>query len=143
MDVLLVEDDEVLRATLAEALADEGIHVTDVSGPNAALDIPDASGPPTMLITDVNLGVAMDGFALAAAARQRWPAIRIIVMSGRPENLNGHQLHPSDRFLPKPFRGGELFRVIQELMSDLTLEPNRRACPWLAFGSGLGRSMEA
>jgi CheY-like chemotaxis protein len=105
------------------------MHVTDVSGPNAALDVPDASGSPTVLVTDVNLGVAMDGFALAAAARQRWPAIRIIIMSGHPENLNGHLLHPLDRFLPKPFRGAELLRVIQELMSDLTLKPNRRACP--------------
>ena len=115
--VLLVEDDGVLRAVLAEALADQGMHVSDVPGPNAALDIPDAGGPPTMLITDVNLGVAMDGFELAAAARQRWPAIRIIVMSGRPENLNGHQLHPSDRFLSKPFRGAELLQVIQEMIA--------------------------
>src|SRR5947209_2264438 len=126
MEVLLVEDDRVLRVALAEALADSGMHVTDVSGPSAALDVPDARRP-TVLITDVNLGGAMDGFALAAAARQRWPAIRIIVMSGRPENLNGHQLHPSDRFLAKPFRGAELLQAIKELISDLPVEPTEGA----------------
>jgi CheY-like chemotaxis protein len=117
MHLLLVEDDEIVRAVLTEALVDAGMHVRSVSGPTAALDLPRGNGPPTVLVTDVNLGVAMDGFALADAARQRWPEIRIIVMSGHPENLNGHRLHPLDRFLPKPFCGAELLRVIHDLMA--------------------------
>jgi CheY-like chemotaxis protein len=117
MHLLLVEDDEIVRAVLTEALADAGMHVRSVSGPSAALALPAGKDSPMVLVTDVNLGVAMDGFALADAARQRWPEIRIVVMSGHPENLNGHRLHPSDRFLPKPFCGAELLGVIHDLMA--------------------------
>jgi CheY-like chemotaxis protein len=117
MHILLVEDDEIVRAVLTEALADAGMQVRSVAGPSAALDLPAGESPPMVLVTDVNLGVAMDGFALADAARQRWPEICIVVMSGIPENLNGDRLHPFDRFLPKPFCGSELLDVIRDLTS--------------------------
>jgi CheY-like chemotaxis protein len=118
MNVLLVEDDEIVRAVLTDTLADAGMHVRSVAGPAAALELPPGNRPPTVLLTDVNLGVAMDGFALADAVRQRWPAVRIIVMSGGPQNLNGHQLHPSDRFLAKPFDSAELLGVIRDLAPE-------------------------
>lgn len=124
MDVLLVEDDEITRAVLAEALTDAGMRVTDVSGPSAALDLANAGKPPAVLVTDVNLGVAMDGFALAAAARQRWPEICVVVMSGRPDNLDGHQLYPWGRFLPKPFLGSDLLRVIGDLVRRKPPDPD-------------------
>jgi CheY-like chemotaxis protein len=115
MRVLVVEDNELVRAVLTEVLADAGMQVTDTADPNEALKLPDAVDPPSVLVTDVDLGCEVDGFDLAAAARRRWPCICIVLISGRPANIDGHCLHRLNRFLPKPFRGGELLRVIQEV----------------------------
>ena len=83
-----------------------------------ALGLPNATAPPAVLITDINLGSAMDGIELALAARQRWPTIGIVLISGRPENINGYQLHRSDRFLAKPFDVDDLLSAIREAMSE-------------------------
>ncbi len=118
MDVLLVEDDELVRRTLAEGLAEAGLQVTDLPGSREALGLPNATAPPAVLVTDINLGSAMDGFGLALAARQRWPAICVVLISGRPQNINGYQLHRSDRFLAKPFVIDDLLWAIREAMSE-------------------------
>jgi CheY-like chemotaxis protein len=114
MDVLLVEDDALIRMCLAELLAAAGLRTTAVSDPAEALDLI-AALPPAVLVTDVNLGARMNGLALAEAARRCRPSIHVVIISGRPENLDGHMSHPSDRFLPKPFLPEDLLRIIQEL----------------------------
>lgn len=67
MRVLVVEDGELVRAILTDMLGDAGMHVTSTADPQDALALPAAAGPPTVLVTDVNLGAGMDGFDLAAA----------------------------------------------------------------------------
>lgn len=115
MDVLLVEDDALVRDVLAELLAEAGMRVTETADPKQALDLPEATAPPTVLVTDIDLGVGMNGVALAVAARRRWPSLRVVLISGRPDNLNGYRLRPSDRLLLKPFLSADLLGAIQEL----------------------------
>lgn len=115
MRVLVVEDNELVRAVLVEVLCEAGMHVTDTADPREALALAPAMGAPALLVADVNLGCDMDGFGLAAAARRRWPGISIVLISGRPGNLHRYALHASDRFLPKPFSGSDLLRTIGEL----------------------------
>jgi CheY-like chemotaxis protein len=46
MRILLVDDDELVRLVLAEMLADLGHEIVAAAGPQDALDLPDAIGPP-------------------------------------------------------------------------------------------------
>jgi CheY-like chemotaxis protein len=84
MKVMLVEDDELVRAILAEGLEDAGLQVADFSDPREALRRLETIAPPDVVVTDVDLGSTMNGFDVAIAAHNRWPSVRVILISGLP-----------------------------------------------------------
>lgn len=113
VDVLLIEDDELVRGCLGEVLADAGWRVAAAAGAGQALRMADTCAPPRVLVTDLRLGYAMDGVALVAAARHRWPGLPAVLMSGDlVENLI---LGPGERFLRKPFGVAALVQAVAEL----------------------------
>ena len=120
MDVLLVEDEALVREMLAEVLTDAGLDVAATSSAEGALRVAgeawDASQPPQVLVTDVDLGAGMDGVALVAEIRRRWPDLGVVVMTGRPSNLNGRDPDPDEICLHKPFRPHRLTTAVQDLM---------------------------
>src|SRR4051794_7755241 len=98
MKVVLVEDDELVRATLAEGLEDAGLQVTEFSDPRDALHLPRTTDPPDFVITDVDLGSTLNGFDVAAAAHNVWPSVRVVLISGLPPGHTGQPLDPRDRY---------------------------------------------
>ena len=123
MDVLLVDDEALIRETLAEDLADAGLDVAEAPSAEAALGAANATaggtgGPPSVLVTDVNLGCGMDGLALAAEARRRWPDVGVVVMTGKPANLDGRRPDPREVCLLKPFNPPRLAAAVHELMGQ-------------------------
>ena len=120
MYVLLVEDEALIREMLAEGLADAGFDVAEAPTAEVALVVAAAAGqagkPPCVLVTDVNLGGGMDGLALAAEARRRWPGVGVVVMTGNPANLGGHRPHPREVCLFKPFGPPVLTTAVHGLM---------------------------
>ncbi len=67
----------------------------------------------------------MDGFGLAAALRRRWPALGVVVITGREGNLDRcADLAPHERHLLKPFGPRELVCAVRALAA-----PPRAASP--------------
>ncbi len=120
MDVLLVEDEPLIREMLAEDMIDAGLEVAEAPSAEAALGAGSAAGaarpPPRILVTDVNLGGGMDGLALATEARRRWPGVGVVVMTGNPPNLAGRASDPREVCLHKPFGPSRLTTAVHELM---------------------------
>ena len=116
MKVLLVEDDELVRTTLVDMLIDAGFEVTEAASPEEALGRDDAAEPPDVLITDIDLGSALNGFDVATAAHRLWPAVSVLYISGLPLNRKGQKLGPRDSYLSKPFSGNSLLKAIDELV---------------------------
>jgi CheY-like chemotaxis protein len=114
--MLLVEDDPLLRECLAEMLGDAGWQVAEAVNAVKALDWMAANGMPDALVTDLRLGPGMDGLALIAEARRRWPRLRAVLTSGG--DAARLDMHPADRFLGKPFGMGALIQVVMELAMD-------------------------
>ncbi len=114
--VLLVEDDALLRECLAEMLGDAGWRVAEAASAAKALDWMAANGMPDALVTDLGLGPGISGLALIAEARRRWPGLRAVLASGA--DAAKLDMHPTDRFLGKPFGVGALIRVVTELTTD-------------------------
>ena len=116
--VLLVEDEPLVRAALAEDLAAAGLAVAAAPDAEAALRLAGAADapPPDVLVTDVDLGPGMDGLALAAEARRRWRTVGVVVMSGNPENLRGRTLGPREQCLRKPFGPPRLVAAVHALL---------------------------
>jgi CheY-like chemotaxis protein len=113
--ILLVEDDELVRDFLGEVLKDAGYEVVETGDPYTALGLPDAIGPPTIVITDIDLGSALNGFGVAASAHQLWPDVRVILISAYPRARAGQSLDRRDRYIQKPFSGPYLLEAIGQL----------------------------
>ena len=114
VDVLLVEDDELIRDILGEALDEAGLDTVRTPTAEAALELMGGDAPRVM-VTDINLGSGMDGLELGRAARQRFPDLPIVYISGRYAGVAG--LRQDERFLPKPFSASALLRTIAEFGS--------------------------
>ena len=80
LNVLIVDDDALLRMTLLQMLTHAGYKVRSVDGGYAALSEIDRE-PPDLLLSDLNMP-GLSGFELLSVVRRRFPAIQVIAMSG-------------------------------------------------------------
>jgi two-component system, cell cycle sensor histidine kinase and response regulator CckA len=118
--ILAVEDNEALRRVAVRQLTDLGYRVIETDGAAAALA---ALGRETidLLFTDVVMPGKLDGFALARHVAEFWPSVKVVLTSGFPEtNINGAAGAPVPtlRLLTKPYRRGELARVLREALES-------------------------
>jgi two-component system cell cycle sensor histidine kinase/response regulator CckA len=112
VDVLLVEDDDLIRDILGEALNEAGLDTRRSPTAEAALELMRGDAPRVM-VTDINLGAGMDGLALGREARLLFPKLPVVYISGRYAEVSG--LAANERFLPKPFPASALLRTIAEI----------------------------
>jgi DNA-binding NtrC family response regulator len=107
---LLVEDDAFQREVLAEVLKDEGFEVVECSTAEAAELVISTSGTELRaVITDQNLSGPMLGSELASYARQNFPDLNIILISGQ----QAPRLPQKTRFLQKPFLPDTLLEAVK------------------------------
>ena len=114
--VLLVEDDLLVREIGTALLEDAGYAVIATDGPKAALLALEAGDTIDLLFTDIQMPGDVDGLQLARLVKDRWPAIRLLVTSGRPPQPPD-VLPPGGRFLPKPYVLADVLRHLDELMT--------------------------
>jgi signal transduction histidine kinase/HAMP domain-containing protein len=112
--VLLVEDDDSVRATAAALLDDLGATVTAVASEHDALACMVAHGPFDLLLSDVMLGPGGDGVALWHRIAHDWPQQRIVLSSGLPPEVHARRADwpVAAAFLPKPFTRKSLEALI-------------------------------
>ena len=117
MDVLLIDDDDLIRVCLLEALSEAGFETVEQSTGEAALRTVVDHGPPCIVVTDINLGAGMDGRAFAAELRRQHPEVPVIYISGRYAEIK--PLTSTERFLPKPFTTRSLLNAIEDLRGEV------------------------
>ncbi len=114
--ILLVEDEEAVRAFAGRALEARGYKVYQAaSGPEALDIISGMSEPVDLVISDVVMP-GMDGPTLMRELRRRQPELRIIFVSGYAEDAFERHLAPDEKnftFLPKPFSLKELATTVK------------------------------
>lgn len=113
--VLIVEDEEALRATIRRLLQAEGYTVLEAQNGARALELLDADGAKSvaLVLTDLRMPV-MDGRQLAAALARVRPNLPIVFMSGFTAQLMDLRLvSPHFVFLAKPFQGNDLLATIR------------------------------
>lgn len=108
---LVVDDDASQRRMLQRALEKEGWDVQVAESGATALEAY-AAGDFELLVSDVNLG-DLNGIDLAKALTKRQPTLRVILVSGLPENLYRARLAGFPTFLQKPFSLEELWRLVR------------------------------
>jgi CheY-like chemotaxis protein len=115
--VLLVEDDPGAREGLADILRLLGYGVTEAASGEEAMEVP-ADPPFDVLLTDYMLP-GSSGLEVAAVLGERWPGLRVIVMSGYAEDQmdRSHLGQASVRFLQKPFDMAALARELRAALA--------------------------
>jgi CheY-like chemotaxis protein len=113
--VLIVEDEFLLRVDAAEMIEAAGFEVVEAGNADQAIRILEARPDITVVFTDIQMPGSMDGLKLARAVRGRWPPIKIIATSGRP-NLGEQDLPEGGRFLRKPYSPMQVTGVLRELI---------------------------
>jgi signal transduction histidine kinase/ActR/RegA family two-component response regulator len=116
--ILLVEDEEPVRAFAARILSGLGYTLLEASNGEEGLEVAAAhDGPIDLLLTDVTMP-GMQGPQLAAAMRKVRPEIRVMYISGFTETLVGRPGSDGDgsTFLSKPFAGASLARAVRETL---------------------------
>lgn len=83
--VLFVEDDELVRATVAPALEQAGFAVLQASTGDEALSLLDAGADVQVVFSDVIMPGALNGVELARIVRARFPALRVLLASGHAD----------------------------------------------------------
>ena len=108
--VLLVEDDDGVRAYAAEALRELGYRVAEAPNGKAALTILDSAPRLDLLLTDVIMPGDLNGRELAEEAVQRRPGLRVLYMTGYSRDALSERgrLNPGVHVLGKPFSVQEL-----------------------------------
>ncbi len=113
--VLVVEDDDAVRAYATETLRDLGYRVAEASRGKAALDILKDVPHLDLLLTDVVMPGEFNGRELADEAVKRRPGLRVLFMTGysRDAIIRQGRLEPGVHVLGKPFSLEELAEKVR------------------------------
>jgi DNA-binding response OmpR family regulator len=115
--VLLVDDDDAVRAMMNATLERKGFDVVAVASvPDALRHITTESFD--VLITDLHMPNAGDGFAVVTAMRHSQPDALTLLVSGYPDVQSAMAaiLLEADEIIVKPFEVGRLAELVREKM---------------------------
>jgi len=116
--ILLVEDEDPVRAVNARALTARGYTVLEAASGVEALQIMEESGPVDLVVSDVVIP-EMDGPTLLRELRKRHPTLKVVFVSGYAEDAFKKNLPEGEEFnfLPKPFSLKQLVETVKQVMS--------------------------
>ena len=115
--ILLVEDEDMVRAVAERALTRQGYSVLTAENGEAALEVIEASGRPDLLISDVVMPT-MDGPTMVRIVRERYPDLPILFMSGYAEEQLRKSIDLDNvSFLPKPFSVQQLAEAARDVLA--------------------------
>lgn len=113
--VLVVEDEPITRMDVVGQLEEGGFKVFEAPDADKAIRILEANPEISVLFTDVDMPGSMDGLKLAAAVRDRWPPIRIVVASGL-RKINMDALPDASCFFSKPYDVNEIAAAMRSMV---------------------------
>ena len=114
-NVLIVEDEMILRMRAVDIVEDAGFNPVEAVNADQAISILESRSDISLLFTDIQMPGSIDGLKLAHAVHDRWPSVKIILVSG--------QVKPSDaerpansRFFGKPLSVDQMIAELQDMV---------------------------
>jgi DNA-binding NtrC family response regulator len=121
--VLVVDDEETIRKLLKSRLERDNCEVAVASNADEGQSVFGSGGEIGVLVTDLKMP-GKDGFALMSWAREKYPALRVIVITGHGEKevaVKALRSGASD-YLEKPFDLDELSHSVKRCLREYQLE---------------------
>ncbi len=120
--ILLVEDEDAVRAFGSRALVSRGYEVHEASSGVEALEIIEEYGDEIDLVVSDVVMPEMDGPTLLKELRKTHPDLKFIFVSGYAEDAFAKNLPPEEQdkfgFLPKPFSLKQLATTVKEMLEQ-------------------------
>ena len=114
--LLVVEDEALIRMDVVDQLESEGFRVLEASTADEAISILGRDATVRIVLTDIDMPGSMDGLKLAAAVRDRWPPIQIIVMSGH-RTVEITDMPDGSVFFSKPYRHAIVMDSVNQMLA--------------------------
>jgi two-component sensor histidine kinase/CheY-like chemotaxis protein len=135
-NVLVVEDEMVLRMRAVDIVEDAGFCPVEAVNADQAISILESRSDISLLFTDIQMPGSMDGLKLAHAVHDRWPSIKIMLVSGQVTPTDAER--PADsRFFGKPLAVEQMIAELQamvgagalKIVSDTSVPPTEAVRP--------------
>jgi PAS domain S-box-containing protein len=125
--ILLVEDEATLRRMAALSLKKRGYTVLEAANGVEALKLwAEQQERVDLLLTDMVMPEGVTGLDLAGRLRKDKAALKVIVSSGYSADMATQDVLKERRirFLPKPYEGATLLKVVRDCLDGREGEPN-------------------
>lgn len=117
-NILLVDDEDGVRLVVARVLKSKGYHVTECANAEQALEILANKSDYSLLITDMIMP-GMDGETLITKAKEAYPKLNTLLMSGYSEDMAKHSMENNNlSFIAKPFELNQLIEKVNEILEQ-------------------------
>ena len=114
--ILVVEDEPLIRMDVVDQLEARGYRLLEANSGKQALETIAGADRVDIVFTDVDMPGDVDGLMLASEVDARWPAIGIIVTSGKALAVE-RPLPNKCRFFPKPYRSDVVHAAIVQILA--------------------------
>src|SRR4029077_6565741 len=114
-NVLVVEDEMILRMRAVDIVEDAGFCPVEAVNADEAISILESRSDISLLFTDIQMPGSMDGLKLAHAVHDRWPSIKIILVSGQIK-LSDADKPANSRFFGKPLEVKQMIAELREMV---------------------------
>src|SRR5713226_6643627 len=113
--VLVVEDEMLLRMRAVDMVEDAGYTSVEAVDADEAVAILENRSDIALMFTDIQMPGSMDGLKLAHTVRERWPPIKIILVSGqvKPATID---IPADSRFYGKPLEAKEMIAELRSMI---------------------------
>jgi CheY-like chemotaxis protein len=115
-NVLVVEDHPLVRMALLEVVIEAGFEAFDAGSATEAIRILETRPDIHLVFADAEMPGTMDGIELVHYVRNRWPPVKLIVVSAKKE-IASEALPTEARFFHKPYREASIVEAMTCMLS--------------------------
>jgi CheY-like chemotaxis protein len=119
--VLVVEDSTLIRMGAVDLVLSAGYEALEARDADEAIRILESRSDIDLVFTDVQMPGTMDGIKLSHYIRNRWPPVKLIVVSGMAI-LEESSLPEGSRFFPKPYNDHAIADAMARMLSGATTQ---------------------
>ena len=119
--ILVAEDDQLVQATVVDALSEGGFGSTLAASAEEAIALlKDGKSQFRAVVTDINLKDKLDGWEVARDVREIDPSMPVVYMTGSHSDDWASKGVPNSIMLAKPFAPAQLVTAISNLLNTGT-----------------------
>ena len=109
--VLIVEDDPLITFAVCQDLIERGYRVLTALNADEAIHLLETEPDIRTVFTDIEMPGSMSGLRLAAAIRDRWPPVNLILTTGK-ERPEEDQMPTKSVFIAKPYLPEDMLSAV-------------------------------